>query len=98
MVQGSFDRVHVGATCPEKHLPRLVDLLAPDGLMVVPVAPSDLRLIRVHPNGEISQRIISQVRYGDLEVRAETWSRSRRICGTVVFKSGPRRFEFGEWN
>ena len=39
-------------------------------MIVVPVQ-SDLRLITVAPDGSVSQRVLSQVRYSDLEVRPE---------------------------
>ncbi len=69
-VQGRYDRIHVGASCPLEHLGRLTALLGPEGgCIVTPVAPSDLRLISVSPDGVTTQRVLSQVRYGELEVR-----------------------------
>ena len=68
--QGRYDRIHVGASCPLEHLPRLTALLGPQGgSIVTPVAPSDLRLITVSAAGVTTQRVLSQVRYGELEVR-----------------------------
>lgn len=65
----TYDRIHVGASCPPHKLPALVDLLAPSGgVVVVPVHPSDLRCIIKHADGHVTQRVLSQVRYGDLEV------------------------------
>lgn len=67
--RGCYDCVHVGASCPPSALQPLLQLLKPQGgTMVVPVAPSDLRVIVKKPNGAISQRIISQVRFSELEV------------------------------
>lgn len=67
--KGQYDRVHVGASCPPRLLPRLLCLLRPEGgMLVTPVAPSDLRLITVDAAGNVNQRVLSQVRYGELEV------------------------------
>lgn len=69
---GMFDRIHVGASCPTEKVQPLVRLLKPQGgLMVVPVAPSDLCVISRNPNGSIAQRTISQVRFSDLEVPSD---------------------------
>ena len=69
MVQGQYDRIHVGASCPAELVGRLPALLRPEGgAIVVPVAPSDLRLITVTAAGAVTQRVLSQVRYGELEV------------------------------
>lgn len=67
--QGQYDRVHVGASCPRDKLNALVALLKPTGgILVSPVAPSDLQAITKGPHGEVSMRTLSQVRYSDLEV------------------------------
>lgn len=64
-----YDRVHVGASCPPDGLQSLLRLLKPEGgLIVVPVSPSDLRIITKRPNGSIAQKVISQVRFSDLDV------------------------------
>lgn len=69
---GMFDRIHVGASCPPEKIQPLVRLLKPHGgLMVVPIAPSDLRVISRNKNGSITQRTISQVRFSDLEVPSD---------------------------
>ncbi|KAL4452300.1 hypothetical protein ABPG75_007962 [Micractinium tetrahymenae] len=66
---GQFDRVHVGASVPPDRLAPLVSLLKSEGgLIVAPVSPNDLRVITKRPNGAVSQRVISQVRFSDLEV------------------------------
>ena len=71
LAQGRYDRVHVGACCPRDRLHALTALLRPSGgIIVSPVAPSDLQAISVSPNGEILSRTLSQVRYSDLEVGA----------------------------
>lgn len=69
-MQGQYDRIHVGASCPPELLGRLLGLLRPEGgALVAPVAPSDLRLVSVDADGTVTQRILSQVRYGELEAR-----------------------------
>ena len=69
-MQGQYDRVHCGAACPASKLGPLLELLRPEGgLIVTPVEPSDLRVIVKKPDGGVASRIISQVRYSTLEVR-----------------------------
>lgn len=69
MFQGQYDRVHVGASCPADRVASLLQLLRPEGGMIVtPVSPSDLRQITVHADGTMEQTVLSQVRYGLLEV------------------------------
>ena len=62
--------MHCGAACPPAKLAFLLELLRPEGgLIVTPVEPSDLRLLVKSPDGSVRQRIISQVRYSTLEAR-----------------------------
>ncbi len=66
---GQYDRIHVGASCPPDHLRPLIQLLNPKGgSIVLPVNPSDLRLITRHPNGKITDKVLSQVRFSEIEV------------------------------
>ena len=45
LVQGAYDRVHCGAACPPAKLACLLELLRPEGgLIVTPVEPSDLQV------------------------------------------------------
>jgi protein-L-isoaspartate O-methyltransferase len=68
-LRGRFDRVHVGGCVPASRLPALLALLKPEGgAIVVPVAPSDLRLVRRDAEGTVTQRVLSQVRFSELEV------------------------------
>lgn len=77
LVQGQYDRVHCGAACPTSKLGPLLDLLRPEGgLIVTPVEPSDLRVIIKKPDGAVTSRIISQVRYSTLEVSPPPPSRA----------------------
>lgn len=70
---GAWDRVHVGASCPPDRVQFLLQLLKPSGgIIIVPVAPNDLRLITRKPNGAVTQRIVSQVRFSELEVPTDS--------------------------
>lgn len=63
--------MHCGAACPAGKLGPLLELLRPEGgLIVTPVEPSDLRVILKKPDGSVTSRIISQVRYSMLEARS----------------------------
>ena len=65
--------MHCGAACPQSKLGPLLDLLRPEGgLIVTPVEPSDLRAIIKKADGTLTSRIISQVRYSTLEVSQPT--------------------------
>jgi protein-L-isoaspartate O-methyltransferase len=69
---GQYDRVHVGAACPPDRLSSLLPLLRPTGgSIVTPVSPSDLRLITKDAQGNVTQQVLSQVRYSDLEVPSD---------------------------
>ena len=69
-MQGQYDRVHVGASCPPDRLRALLALLRPEGGKIITPVCNDLRLISVNAEGEVRQERISQVRYSDLEVMA----------------------------
>ena len=72
-MQGQYDRVHVGASCPPDRLAALLPLLRPQGgIIVTPVSPNDLRMIKVNAGGDVTQKVISQVRYSELEVLKPT--------------------------
>lgn len=97
-VQGQYDRVHVGASCPPDRLAALLALLRPTGgVLVTPVAPSDLRIITKRAGGAVEQKTISQVRYSDLEVRPRlpgclAWSACLTTGGRSTgcwYSSGP---------
>ncbi|GMH40376.1 hypothetical protein BSKO_08280 [Bryopsis sp. KO-2023] len=65
-----FDKIHVGGTCPEERLSSLISLLKPEGKMTVPVG-QDLRLITRKSDGRPSQRVLTQVRFSDLQVPSD---------------------------
>lgn len=70
--QGQYDRIHVGGAVPADKLVPIIQLLKDTGgLIVVPVAPSDLRVIITKPDGSIVSKVISQVRFTDLEVPSD---------------------------
>eukprot|EP01129_Flabellula_baltica_P004454 TRINITY_DN1549_c0_g1_i2.p1 TRINITY_DN1549_c0_g1~~TRINITY_DN1549_c0_g1_i2.p1 ORF type:complete len:403 (+),score=81.96 TRINITY_DN1549_c0_g1_i2:286-1494(+) len=66
----TFDRIHVGACCPESHLQQLIDLLNPGGILVTPYGD---RLIKIKKfdNGEYEEETFSRVRYSDLVLPSE---------------------------
>jgi len=65
-----FDRIHVGACCPEAKLEELCTLLAPRGVLVTPLGD---KLVKVSKglDGKISTEAITSVRYGDLVIPSE---------------------------
>lgn len=62
-------QVCVGATCPEERLHLLLHLLEPAGGKLLAPVDSDLRLYTRGADGSIRQRMVSSVRFSDLEVR-----------------------------
>ncbi|PSC72076.1 L-isoaspartate O-methyltransferase [Micractinium conductrix] len=87
---GAFDRVHVGASCPPNRLAPLLLLLKPEGgLIVVPVSPNDLRLITKRPNGSVTQRVISQVRFSDLDVPTDADILLATLCSERRTRTAP---------
>ncbi|KAK9817485.1 hypothetical protein WJX74_003052 [Apatococcus lobatus] len=69
--QGKYDRVHAGASCHPDRLQVLLDLLKPEGgILVTPVTPADMRVFTKTPEG-VSSKLLSQVRYSDLEVPSD---------------------------
>lgn len=91
--KGQYDRIHCGAACPPAKLAALVELLRPEGgLIVTPVEPSDLRVIVKCPDGAMRQRTISQVRYSTLEARTPSCSPlGQRLCGSLGSASEPAK-------
>ena len=77
----------VGASCPAEKIEWLLSLLRPEGgVIVTPVSPSDLRKVTKLPDGHSSHRVISQVRFSNLEASCCTPPRSAG-CRTVRFQS-----------
>jgi len=65
-----FDRIHVGACCPEKHLDFLIKLLRPGGILVTPFGDKLIKATK-NLNGEINQETLINVRYSDLVLPSE---------------------------
>lgn len=65
-----YDAIHVGAAAPEMPL-ALLDQLNPGGRMVIPVGNifQDLKVVDKNPDGSISIRSESSVRYVPLTSR-----------------------------
>lgn len=62
-------QVCVGATCPEDRLHLLLPLLDPEGGKLLAPIDNDLRLYTRGADGKLRQRVVSSVRFSDLEVR-----------------------------
>jgi protein-L-isoaspartate(D-aspartate) O-methyltransferase len=65
--QRTYDRIHVGACCPNSMLPELLRLLRPDGVLVTPYSDELVKACK-DGEGEVSLTSITAVRYGDLIV------------------------------
>jgi protein-L-isoaspartate(D-aspartate) O-methyltransferase len=65
-----YDRIHVGACCPQSHLQFLYDLLAPGGILVTPYGDRLLKATK-SKDGTIKEETLMQVRYGDLVLPSE---------------------------
>lgn len=70
-LKGKFNKVCVGATCPEDRLHLLLPLLEPTGGKLLAPVDNDLRLYSRGPDGKLRQRVVSSVRFSDLEVPSD---------------------------
>lgn len=69
--KGMYDRVHVGGCCPPERVKGLLKFLKPSGgKMVIPVEPSELKLISIKGE-EIDEDVVAQVRFTELNVPSE---------------------------
>jgi len=68
-----YDRIHVGACCPEKLLPQLVELLKVNGSLVTPLLDKIVKVTRLDdshpPNFKVEAKM--SVRYGDLIIPSD---------------------------
>jgi protein-L-isoaspartate(D-aspartate) O-methyltransferase len=60
-----YDRIHVGACCPEKHLDHLYKMLKTGGVLVTPFGDKILRAVK-QADGTMTTETLLQVRYSDL--------------------------------
>eukprot|EP00879_Flechtneria_rotunda_P008171 GHRR01008560.1.p1 GENE.GHRR01008560.1~~GHRR01008560.1.p1 ORF type:complete len:542 (+),score=177.66 GHRR01008560.1:161-1786(+) len=70
-LKGQFNKVCVGGTCPEERLHLLLPLLEPGGGKLLAPVDNDLRLYTKGPDGKVKQRLVSSVRFSDLEVPSD---------------------------
>eukprot|EP00882_Tetradesmus_deserticola_P022592 GHRQ01024520.1.p1 GENE.GHRQ01024520.1~~GHRQ01024520.1.p1 ORF type:complete len:324 (+),score=122.32 GHRQ01024520.1:74-973(+) len=80
-LKGKFNKVCVGAACPEERLHLLLALLEPSGGKLLAPVDSDLRLFTRSADGSVKQHLVSSVRFSDLEVR-------RCVCVCVCVWGG----------
>jgi len=66
-----FDRIHVGARCPESHIQYLYDLLNEGGIIVTPYGDQML-VAKKQSDGTMSEEFKLSVRYGDLTLPSES--------------------------
>lgn len=74
----AYDRIHVGACCPESCLKDLYHLLAPNGILVTPYGD---RLIQAKKDAEGNVKVttLMSVRYGDLIVPSPAEVKAARL-------------------
>lgn len=63
----TYDRINVAGTCPKGQIRRLLALLRPRGMLIVPCA-SELQLYTKEANGGLRMEVVSNVRFGSLVV------------------------------
>jgi hypothetical protein len=73
-------QVCVGAACPEERLHLLLHLLEPSGGKLLAPVDSDLRLYTRSADGSVKHRLVSSVRFSDLEVRGGGMARVLMWC------------------
>ncbi|KAF8072717.1 PIMT1 [Scenedesmus sp. PABB004] len=69
-LKGKFNKVCVGAACPEDRVHLLLTLLEPSGKLLAPV-DSDLRLYSRAPDGSVRHSLVSSVRFSELDVPSD---------------------------
>jgi len=65
-----YDRIHVGACCPEANLQDLVKLLKPNGILVTPLLDKMVKVTKLS-DGKVKTDFLMSVRYGDLIIPSE---------------------------
>jgi protein-L-isoaspartate O-methyltransferase len=69
--ENTYDRIHVGASCPEELLPDLYRLLKPNGIIVTPVGSQLIKGTK-EETGKVKVEYVTRVRYGDLVIPKES--------------------------
>ena len=70
--KGLYDRVHVGGSCPRSRAYSLLKFLKPEGgKIIIPIDPSDLTVISKDVDGNISEEVVTQVRFTSLDIPSE---------------------------
>eukprot|EP00878_Enallax_costatus_P008072 GHUV01008442.1.p1 GENE.GHUV01008442.1~~GHUV01008442.1.p1 ORF type:complete len:607 (+),score=209.30 GHUV01008442.1:178-1998(+) len=70
-LKGNFNKICVGATCPEDRLHLLLPLLEPGGGKLLAPVDNDLRLYTRAADGTVKHKLVSSVRFSDLEVPSD---------------------------
>lgn len=65
-----YDRIHVGACCPESKLMELIKLLKPGGILVTPYQDKLVKVTK-DAGGHTNTQQLMSVRYGDLVVPSD---------------------------
>jgi len=73
-----WDRIHVGACCPESKLEELFELLKPGGKLVTPYGEKLIEATKNEDN-KIDIKNLANVRYGDLIIPSEAEKRQALI-------------------
>eukprot|EP01118_Nematostelium_gracile_P001884 TRINITY_DN1194_c0_g1_i4.p1 TRINITY_DN1194_c0_g1~~TRINITY_DN1194_c0_g1_i4.p1 ORF type:complete len:467 (+),score=130.95 TRINITY_DN1194_c0_g1_i4:23-1423(+) len=74
----SFDRIHVGACCPEAQTQSLFTLLAPNGILVTPLGDKLVKVTK-DANNNIKIEKLLAVAYSDLIVPSEAEIKAAKI-------------------
>eukprot|EP00761_Pharyngomonas_kirbyi_P005885 gb/GECH01005891.1/.p1 GENE.gb/GECH01005891.1/~~gb/GECH01005891.1/.p1 ORF type:complete len:500 (+),score=113.28 gb/GECH01005891.1/:1-1500(+) len=74
----TFDRIYVGASCPQGQLENLITLLEPGGIMTTPCGEEMLKITK-NKNNSIEKEVLMRVRYGDLSVPSDVEIRSAQL-------------------
>ncbi|EFA81459.1 predicted protein [Heterostelium album PN500] len=62
-----YDRIYVGSACPKKMMARILDRLAPNGILIIPIS-DELRKYTKDEKGEYTKTTLLGVRYSELQI------------------------------
>jgi len=94
-----YDRIHVGACCPEAQLDNLVKKLVPGGILVTPYTDKLVKVTK-EKDGKYKMEKLMAVRYGDLAIpsEAEIQSAKKEIekerATTIIIPENPFTSQF----